>query len=195
MEWARYLGSAFGTEGAASALRFYEDVNWISEDVRRTMVDYVRGLSLDELTEERDVEVELDETIATLEGTPFERHAKSIQYIASIAGDSIEYDLIPLRLPENDGRVSPRSENDSTEREPHTPDVEQTAEPVIDAGAHTVDELEELLASDDHDWTVETLREVYAAEVDGKARTTALDAIERRLYEALKAEEDGQADE
>lgn len=103
MEWARYLGSTFGTEGAVSALRFYDDVNWISEDVRRTMVDYVRGLSLEELSGTEDPEIELDDGLADLSGTPFECHAKSVEYIAAIAGDSIESDLVPLRLPEQEG--------------------------------------------------------------------------------------------
>lgn len=102
MEWARYLADAFGSEGAVDALRYYEDVNWISEDVRRTMVDYVRGLSLDELATDGDPDVSLDESIRNLEGTPFEKHAKSVEYVAAIGGDSIEYELVPLRLPESD---------------------------------------------------------------------------------------------
>jgi hypothetical protein len=106
MEWARYLGATFGTEGAVAALRFYEDVDWISPSVRRTMVDYVRGLSLDELTGEGDGRVDLGECLDTLEDTPFEKHAKSLEYVASIAGDSLEYDLVPLRLPE-DGATPP----------------------------------------------------------------------------------------
>lgn len=100
MEWARYLAATFGTEGAVAALRFYEDVDWIGPSVRRTMVDYVRGLSLDELTGDDDGQVDLGDGIETLEDTPFEKHAKSLEYVASIAGDSLEYDLVPLRLPE-----------------------------------------------------------------------------------------------
>lgn len=102
MEWARYLAAAFGTEGAVSALRYYEQINWISESVRRTMVDYVRGLSLDELTADDDLTVELDDSIDTLADTPFEKHARSIEYIADITGDNIEHDLLSMRLPEGD---------------------------------------------------------------------------------------------
>ncbi|MFC7045649.1 FlaD/FlaE family flagellar protein [Halobacteriaceae archaeon GCM10025711] len=102
MEWARYLGRAFGADGAIAALRYYEEVNWISENVRRTMVDYVRGLSLEELTRVEDAEVKLGDTIEVLEGSPFEKHAKSLWFIAAITGDNIEYDLIPLRLTEGD---------------------------------------------------------------------------------------------
>lgn len=105
MEWARYLAAAFGTEGAVSALRYYEEINWISRSVRRTMVDYVRGLSLDELTVDDDLDVELDESIESLADTPFEKHAKSVEYIATISGDNIEHDLLPMRLPEGDSSL------------------------------------------------------------------------------------------
>lgn len=101
MEWARYLAATFGTDGAISALRYYEDVNWINRSVRRTMVDYVRGLSLDELSGDDGYEVDLDEPLDTLAGTPFEEHAKSVEYIAAIGGDSLERDLLPLRIPED----------------------------------------------------------------------------------------------
>lgn len=101
MEWARYLGGTFGTEGAVAALRFYESIDWIGPAVRRTMVDYVRGLSLDELAGDGEGTVELGEGIETLEDTPFQEHARSLEFVASIAGDSLEYDLVPLRLPED----------------------------------------------------------------------------------------------
>lgn len=102
MEWARYLAAAFGTEGAVSALRYYEDVNWISRSVRHSMVDYVRGLSLDELDQDDEFEVDLHDSLETLSDTPFERHARSVEYIAAISGDSIEHDLLPMRLPDGD---------------------------------------------------------------------------------------------
>lgn len=101
MEWARYLAATFGTEGAVAALRFYEDVDWISPSVRRTMVDYVRGLSLDELTGDDDPDFELVEGVESLADSPFGEHAKSIEYIATISGDSLEHALVPLRLPED----------------------------------------------------------------------------------------------
>jgi archaellum component FlaD/FlaE len=103
MEWARYLAAAFGTEGAVAALRYYRDVNWISERVRRTMVDYVRGLSLDDLGDGGDdFAIDLDDSVESLEGTPFEKHARSVEYVSAIAGDSIERDLLPMRLSESE---------------------------------------------------------------------------------------------
>lgn len=95
MAWARYLGNEFGSSGAIRALRFYKDAGWISESVYRTMVDYVRGLSVDELSED----ALSDETsIDSLTDTPYEGHARSLEYVAAIAGDSIERDLTTLRL-------------------------------------------------------------------------------------------------
>ena len=99
MAWARYLGSAFGSSGAIRALRFYRDVGWISRDVYQTMVDYVRGLSVDELTEEQD-EIERETSIDSLSDSPYDRHARSLEFVAAIAGDSIERDLTTLRLGE-----------------------------------------------------------------------------------------------
>jgi len=96
MAWARYLGSAFGSSGAIRALRYYRDVSWISQDVYHTMVDYVRGLSVDELTEEDAIDRET--SVESLRDTPYERHARSLEFVAAIAGDSIERDLTTLRL-------------------------------------------------------------------------------------------------
>ena len=77
MAWARYLGSAFGSSGAIRALRYYRDVSWISQDVYHTMVDYVRGLSVDELTEEEDA-IDRETSVESLRDTPYERHARSL---------------------------------------------------------------------------------------------------------------------
>jgi hypothetical protein len=108
MEWARYLAASFGTEGALDALQYYESVGWISPSVRRTMVDHVRGLPLDELEEspggtDVDAEIDLDESVAPLADSPFERHAKSLEYVAAIAGDSLAGELQTIRLPETAG--------------------------------------------------------------------------------------------
>lgn len=95
MAWARYLGNEFGSSGAIRALRFYKDAGWISNEVYRKMVDYVRGLSVDELSNEENGD---DTSIDALTETPYEGHARSLEYVAAIAGDSIERDLTTLRL-------------------------------------------------------------------------------------------------
>jgi hypothetical protein len=102
MKWARYLGAAFGSSGALSALRYYRDITWISKDVQEQMVDYIRGLTIEELELEQ-VEPDLHGSLQRLEGSEFERHAKSLQFIAAISGRSIEHGLASLQLSESIG--------------------------------------------------------------------------------------------
>jgi len=96
MEWGRHLGSAFGAAGAIDALRYYGDVGWISENVERTMADYVRGLPIDALEPDPDYEVSLSDELGDLDGTPFEAHAKSLEYVAAIANDNITHQLATI---------------------------------------------------------------------------------------------------
>ncbi|KTG09079.1 hypothetical protein AUR64_14870 [Haloprofundus marisrubri] len=100
MEWARYLGREFGPTGAINALAYYRDIDWISEQARRLMIRHVRGLSLEELDRVSDDGVELDGTLDSLAGSPFERHAKSLEFIAKMAGTDVESDLVSLRHPD-----------------------------------------------------------------------------------------------
>ncbi|WP_224333882.1 FlaD/FlaE family flagellar protein [Haloprofundus halobius] len=100
MEWARYLGREFGPTGAINALAYYRDIDWISERARRLMIRHVRGLSLEELDRVNDESIALDESLDSLVESPFERHAKSLEYIAKITGTDVENDLLPLRHPD-----------------------------------------------------------------------------------------------
>jgi len=101
MEWARYLGETFGTSGALNCLRYYERLGWISEDVCRSMTTYIRGLSLQEIHNKKyDEPATLEYPLETLSGTPFGTHARSLKYIASIAGDDLEEHLMLARLAE-----------------------------------------------------------------------------------------------
>lgn len=103
MKWARYLGAAFGPSGALSALRYYAEIGWIGDEVRRAMVDYVRGLTIEELELEK-LEPDLHGSLKSLEGTEFERHARSLQFVAAISGRSIEHGLASLQLAETVGQ-------------------------------------------------------------------------------------------
>lgn len=96
MEWGRHLGGAFGAAGALDALRYYEDVGWIGENVKRAMADYVRGLPIDALEADPDYEVDLSEELADLEDTPFAVHARSLEYVAAIANDNITHQLATI---------------------------------------------------------------------------------------------------
>lgn len=100
MEWARYLGREFGPTGAINALAYYRDIEWISERARRLMIRHVRGLSLEELDRVSDDGVELDSALDSLGGSPFERHAKSLEFVAKMSGTDVETDLVSLRHPD-----------------------------------------------------------------------------------------------
>lgn len=95
MEWARYLVTAFGPTGALSALRYYTRLGWIDDRVRRTMTEYVRGLATS--NEEFDADLALDDSLPELAETPFERHAKSLEFVAAMGERDLDRDLAPLR--------------------------------------------------------------------------------------------------
>jgi len=43
-EWLEFLLGNFGYRGAHEALQYYEAVGWITEDVERTLNDYILGI-------------------------------------------------------------------------------------------------------------------------------------------------------
>ncbi|WP_227133245.1 FlaD/FlaE family flagellar protein [Halorubellus salinus] len=101
MQWARYLGETFGTSGALNCLRYYERLGWISSEVREEMIRYIRGLSLSEIHNKKyDEPATLEYPLETLSGTPFGTHARSLKYVAKIAGDDLEEHLMLARLAE-----------------------------------------------------------------------------------------------
>jgi hypothetical protein len=101
MKWARYLGATFGTTGALRALQYYREINWISDSVRRTMTEYVRGLPIEDLDRDDGASPTLTDALNSLEGTHFQEHAKSLEFIAAIADNNIEHSLASLQLTEN----------------------------------------------------------------------------------------------
>lgn len=113
LRWAHYLGEEFGTSGALNALRYYERLGWISPDVVDRMTDYVCGLSLGEThTKKYDDPVTLDPPLASLSGTAFGAHARSLQFISEIAGEDIGEQVVLARLA--DRRVERTTTRDGT---------------------------------------------------------------------------------
>ena len=109
LRWAHYLGEEFGTSGALNALRYYERLGWITPDVVDRMTDYVRGLSLGEThTKKYDDPVTLDPPLASLSGTAFGAHARSLRFISELAGENIGERVVLARLA--DRRVERRVE-------------------------------------------------------------------------------------
>lgn len=101
IDWARYLGTTFGTGGALNALRYYERLGWITPEVRADLERHLGGLSIEEIhTKKYDEPGTLDEPLESLSGTPFGTHARSLSYIAAIAGDDLSSDLLRNRRAE-----------------------------------------------------------------------------------------------
>ncbi|SFL11101.1 flagella protein [Halogranum rubrum] len=89
LEWARYLGAAFGARGALEALRYYHDLGWISESVWASMVQHLEGLSLSEL-QPQGTASDSNSSFASLAESPFSPHLGSLWHIARVAGDDID---------------------------------------------------------------------------------------------------------
>lgn len=99
VEWARYLGTTFGTSGALNALRYYQRIDWITPEVRREMERHLRGLSFEELHSKKyDEPATLTGSLDALSGTAFGAHARSLRYVATIANDDLEGEMLRARM-------------------------------------------------------------------------------------------------
>lgn len=98
----QFLGETFGASGALAALRYYEDLGWISGAVRTALVDHLRALSLGEIhTKKYDDPVTVGPPLSAFDGSPFGAHARSLKYVAAIAGDDLEESLLLTRTAEH----------------------------------------------------------------------------------------------
>lgn len=110
LEWAEYLGATFGASGALDCLQYYERMGWIDTSVRRRVVEYLQGLSVSELHHKKyDEPMALDPPLDAISGTPFGAHARSLEYIAAIAGDNLDEELAALQVAR--GRVADQFEH------------------------------------------------------------------------------------
>lgn len=107
LNWAEYLVHKTGVDGALRSLTYYENIGWISPAVLERMTDYVSDMDGADADED-DVRPE-GELINHLEGTPFELHAGSLQYIANLANHDIEEQLLDLYT--TDDRIGNRRRN------------------------------------------------------------------------------------
>lgn len=102
LDWAHYLGTTYGTGGALNALQYYDRIGWITTEVRREMIRYVQGLSLGEIHNKKyDEPGTLNGPLENLSGTSFGAHARSLQFIAEIAGVDLEGEVMRGRLAEH----------------------------------------------------------------------------------------------
>jgi archaellum component FlaD/FlaE len=99
VQWVKYLGTTFGTGGALNALRYYERLSWITPAARRDIERQLNGLSLEEIHSKKyDEPGLLNGPLAPLSGTPFGAHAKSLAFIARLAGDDLEGDMLRTEM-------------------------------------------------------------------------------------------------
>ena len=99
VQWAKYLGTTFGTGGALGALHYYERLGWITPAVRTVVEQHLQGLSLEEIHSKKyDEPGELSGPLQLLSGTAFGAHAKSLEFIAALADDDLEADLHRMQL-------------------------------------------------------------------------------------------------
>jgi archaellum component FlaD/FlaE len=113
LEWLEYLSGTFGAGGAQHVLEYYTRLGWITEDVRTELMSHLRGLSLEELNNKKyDEPGTLDGSLSSFSGTPFGVHARSLDYIAEIAGDNLDECIHTRRMAET------RTANDLTANSP-----------------------------------------------------------------------------
>lgn len=106
LQWVKYLGTTFGTGGALCALRYYEQLSWISPEARGDVERYLQGLSLEEIHSKKyDDPAHLTGPLASLSGTPFGAHAKSLEFISALADDEIEGDMLGAKLAKHQAGV------------------------------------------------------------------------------------------
>ncbi|WP_254546276.1 FlaD/FlaE family flagellar protein [Halomarina pelagica] len=118
LEWTEFLGGTFGASGALNALQYYELLGWITPRVRRQMAEYLQGLSTGELhTKKYDEPAAVELPLESLSGTPFGVHARSLAYVAAIAGDNLGSELAAVQVAESRieerGRAERREESAS----------------------------------------------------------------------------------
>ena len=126
LEWAEYLGATFGASGALDSLQYYERLGWITGSVRRQMVGYLQGLSVPELHHKKyDEPATLDAPLDALSGSAFGAHARSLEYIAAIAGDNLDEQLAALQVAR--GRVATQVGHGRAENRDRTAPTPSTA--------------------------------------------------------------------
>jgi archaellum component FlaD/FlaE len=99
IEWMQYLSNTFGIGGALYAIKYYEQLGWISGQARNILIRYLRGLSTAELHNKKYNEPKtVEDPLDALSGTAFGVHAKSLTFVARIAGDSLQEQMLLTQL-------------------------------------------------------------------------------------------------
>jgi len=124
--WVKYLGTTFGTAGALCSLHYYERLGWITPAVRRSAERQLRGLSLDEIHSKKyDEPGLLSGPLEPLSGTPFGAHAKSLEFVAELAGEDLEAHTLRTRLAKHQAGVDPAADEQPAEGAPALADGDE----------------------------------------------------------------------
>jgi archaellum component FlaD/FlaE len=100
------------------ALHYYERLDWITPAVRKDVEQHLQGLSLDEIHSKKyDEPGRLSGPLESLSGTPFGAHAKSLEFIAELAGDDLEADMLRTRLAKHRADVDLTTSDEATEQD------------------------------------------------------------------------------
>ncbi|GGN20706.1 FlaD/FlaE family flagellar protein [Halarchaeum nitratireducens] len=119
LQWAKYLGRTFGAGGALCALRHYERLSWLSPGARRDVERRLQGLSIEEIHSKKyDEPTSLTGPLASLSGTPFGAHAKSLEFIARLTDDDLESELLRARLAKHRAGVADVDPSDDATSSP-----------------------------------------------------------------------------
>ena len=108
LQWARYLGTTFGASGALCALSYYQRIGWIASPARRSVERQLRGLSIEEIHSKKyDDPGHIEGPLAPLSGTPFGAHARSLEFVADLAGDDVEVEVMRAKLAKRRAETTP----------------------------------------------------------------------------------------
>lgn len=89
LQWAQYLLDEYDSNGAIDALGLYDDVGWISDDVRQEMEDLLSSTIVEQQTEYEKPSLDWP-PLNALKDTQFEGHAVSIAFIVKLSDASRE---------------------------------------------------------------------------------------------------------
>jgi archaellum component FlaD/FlaE len=107
LRWGEYLIDRLGTVGALEALLWYGSNGYISDRVASQMTEYIADMEPEQVSETPDPSGEL---VTRLEDGVFAVHAGSLEFIAKIAGDDLDVELLALASPYD--RIKKQSTDD-----------------------------------------------------------------------------------
>lgn len=94
MEWLTFLVEETNTVETHRAIKYYEDIEWISEDVADHLENFVDGIS----DETRDEPLPARERLSYPGNIPIDVHMDSLRYISKLSSDH-EREMLEMGMP------------------------------------------------------------------------------------------------